>query len=79
MLLELHLGLNQVAERLEWRREGHSERVVLWGADTLESSKFDWSERSVVVARCDWGDGSGEPDQKMACKPRNLNFILKAK
>lgn len=32
-----------------------------------------------LVARCDWGDRSGEPDQKMACKLRNLNFILKAK
>lgn len=31
-----------------------------------------------LVARCDWGDRSGEPDQKMACKLRNLNFILKA-
>ena len=30
------------------------------------------------VARCDWRDRSGEPDQKMACKLRNLNFILKA-
>lgn len=63
--------------------KGKAQASAWWceGAYTLQVQQgvqFDWSERSVVVDRCDWGDWSGEPDQEMACKLRNLDFILKA-